>query len=270
MRPYARASRRPGTRVTAWATWGLLASVSWLLPARAEEVKTVPIGTFSAQLARAQQLTTGCRQNAAACDGASLPPREQVQGGPGGSFYAGWSWLRDALNSAKTASAPDRLERMGEAQTHLAALAAEAGASPSAAAAAAFPRARAAANQALAREEFRAAEGPPWIERQLAKVQDWILRLFTGMDRLGKRAPWLAPAIEWGCFGFAAAGLLWFVRQSLARQALRISLSEGAALAGRGDRDAAEGGPRGPHSAPAGGGGGARAPGRLPPPWWPT
>ncbi len=129
---------------------------------------------------------------------------------------------------------------MQEAQKHLGTLAAEASIPLPLAAAAEFKQARAAANVALAREEFRATEGPTWIERQLAKAQDWVLRLFTGMDRLGKRAPWLAPAIEWGCFATAAAGLLWFVRQSLARQALRISLTDGAALAGRGDRDSAD------------------------------
>ena len=69
-----------------------------------------------------------------------------------------------------------------------------------------------------------------------------MLRLFTGIGPTwGKRAPWLAPSVEWGCFALAAAGLLWFVRQSLARQALRISLSEGAAAGReRGDRHSAD------------------------------
>ncbi len=207
--------------------------------ARADDLKTVPFSVFQAQTAAARQLMDGCRHNAAACDGASLPAPQGVNGGPAGTFTMNWGWLRDTLNGAKTASPADRQTRMKDAQDHLDALVRDAGAAFPAEAGA-FPQARSAANRALARDEFRAAEGPTWIDRQIAKLQDWVLRLFTGMDRLGKRAPWLAPSVEWGCFALAAAGLLWFVRQSLARQALRISLSEGAALAGGGDRHSAD------------------------------
>ena len=240
MRPWARryaggkgTLASPGLR-----SWFVLLFV--LTQARAEDVKSVRFTDYAAQIQGATRVIQACGQNASACEIAGLPGREQVQGAPGGTFFAGWDWLREDLDNAKTAAAPDRATRMHEAQTHLAELAAEAGAVPPPNAAAEFGNARSAANAALARDEFRATEGPTWIQKQLAKLQDWLQRLFTGMDRLGKRAPWLAPAIEWGCFGLAAAGLLWFVRQSLARQALRISLSEAAALGPRDGRDSAD------------------------------
>ncbi len=99
--------------------------------------------------------------------------------------------------------------------------------------AAGFQRARAAANSVLARDEFRAAEGPGWLDRQVARLEDWLGRLFMGMEGVGARNPWLAPLIEWRCFALAAAGLVFFVRRSLARQSLRIALGE------RGGRTAA-------------------------------
>ena len=224
-----------GKRVLGWLFVGLFCTgQAWCA-----DVKTVSLEAFASQMDGAQALLLACIANAGACDPAGLPGREQVQGGPAGPFFATWGWMSRALTNAKDAPAADRKTRMQEASAHLAELRREAGIS-AAPSAAEFGKARLAANAALARGEFQAAEGPTWIERRVSKMQDWLLRLFTGIDRLGKRAPWLAPAIEWGCFGLAAGGLLWFVRQSLARQTLRISLSEGAALAARGERDPAD------------------------------
>lgn len=210
------------------------------LPGNAEQTSTVPYTAFLSQIALARQRASSCGQGAPACDTTGLPGREQVQGGANGSFLADWSWFRDALSAAKDTNPAERAKRMSAAQDHLDELAREAGAPTNPHAAADFQRASLAAKAALARDEFRAADGPSWMERQIAKAQDWLLRLFTGMDRLGRKAPWLAPAIEWGCFGLAAAGLLWFVRRNLARHALRISLTEGAALAMHGGRDSAD------------------------------
>jgi hypothetical protein len=223
--------------------WGRSLGLLFFLLAGSEAAraatKAVSAGTFSQQIAAARQLVTSCAGTASLCDGAALPDREQVQGTPGGDFSVDWSWLRSDLAAAKGAKPADRLRRMNASQMHLAALLSQAGAdhnlsSPE------FRKARTAANAALARGEFQADGGPGWMERQGARLQDWLLRIFTGMDRVGRRAPWLAPLIEWSCFALAAGGLLWFVRQSLARQALRIALSEGAALASRNDREAAD------------------------------
>ena len=57
------------------------------------------------------------------------------------------------------------------------------------------------------------------------------------MNHLGEKIPWLAPLIEWSCFLLAAGGLVYFIRRSLARQALRIALGENAAAAQRNGRD---------------------------------
>ncbi len=207
--------------------------------ARAEDAASVPSSVFAAQVTVAQGAAHACAVSAAACHAASLPDQERVSDAPTGAFTVSWRWLEDALTAVKSAPAAQRIQAMQAVSAHLTELAAEAGTDVGEPPAA-IGRARAAANAALARPEFRADQGPGWIERQIAHVEDWIMGLFTGMDRLGKRAPWLAPLIEWGCFGLAAAGLLWFVRQSLARQALRISLADSAALGPRGNRDSAD------------------------------
>lgn len=91
-----------------------------------------------------------------------------------------------------------------------------------------FVPARTAAAAILSRSEFAPDAGPSWFDRQLAKVQDWFLRLLLGMDRLGTHHPWLAPLIEWTCFLLAAGGLVFSIRRTLARSDLRIALGAGA------------------------------------------
>lgn len=218
--------------------------LSWLPflagPAYAQKTPSLSREAFTAEVASLQQLVAACAANAGSCDGGKVPAPQQVSAGPDGSFHADWGWLKEALQTAKAASAKDRASGMRVVESHLAVLSGQAGAmsiSPPAA----FRQTRAAANATLARAEFQSVtQGPTWWDRQLARMQDAILRLLFGMGKLGERAPWLAPAIEWSCFGLAAAGLLWFVRRNLVRQALRISLTEGAALASRGDGKAAD------------------------------
>jgi hypothetical protein len=96
-----------------------------------------------------------------------------------------------------------------------------------------FAKARATSTAILARREFLAATGPSWWDVQVAKFWSWLGRVFSGMDRLGRLAPWLGSAMEWTLFVGAAVGLLLFARRSLARQRLRVSLaSEGALQSG--------------------------------------
>ncbi len=181
-----------------------------------------------------------CGAAAAACATKGLPDDEEVSAaGRQVGFHARWQWLRETLRAAETMSAQDRMAQMRVAADRLQELEAETGTggeAPAALADAAVARARGAARQVLAGDEFRTASGPTWIDKQVAKVQDWFLRLFLGMDRIGAHNPWLAPLIEWGCFALAAGGLLFFVRRSLTRQALRISLGQ-ASPARREDRE---------------------------------
>lgn len=203
---------------------------------------TTSLSGFRAQVADARSLVAACRGSAGACDTHTVPRDEQVQGEnatPG--FHAGWVWLRDALEGAAKAPPAGRAAIMEAASAHLESLASEV--APNASpfpAATVLPAAHAAALRILARDEFRANDGPTWLDRQIARIQDALLRLFSGMARVGARNGWIAPLIEWSCFALAAAGLLLFLRRSLHRQALRISLAgstPAAADSGRSSED---------------------------------
>ncbi len=208
--------------------------------------QTIPLSTFRVQVAAAQQLVSACGATAAACDAHTVPQDAEVKGERAAAgFHAGWQWLHDAVEQAAKVPAAERSVAMTAAAGHLNELAAEvaaqaAGVTSDSAAARSLPAAHAAAARILARDEFRADAGPTWLDRQIARLQDALLRLFLGMARVGTRNAWVAPLIEWLCFGLAAAGLLLFIRRSLNRQALRISLAASAPPTGKTGRSSAE------------------------------
>ncbi len=233
--------QRSGCVATRSSLGMLLGTALIAASARADSPKPLSPGEFAAEVGGLRQLVQACARETGACEAARVPPRQEVTGAAAGSFQVDWSWLATSVSSAKTASAQDRAAEMRSALAHLDAIQGEAADRTPATTPAVFAKARSAANAALARDEFRTStEGPSWWDKQLARLQDGFLRLFTGMGRVGERAPWLAPLIEWVCFGVAASGLLWFVRQSLQRQALRLAFTDAMPLAGHGERASAD------------------------------
>lgn len=95
---------------------------------------------------------------------------------------------------------------------------------------ASFAAARVVANRVLAREEFRAEAEPSWLDRGIAWAEGWLFALLQGMGDVGAHNPWIAPVLEWLCFGLAAAALLVFVHRSLRRQAVRLSFAGARSL----------------------------------------
>ena len=203
----------------------------------AQSGRTMTAAAFQAEIAAAQGVVSACGSGAAGCDPAAAPADGQVRESKAFVYQVNWQWLRDALKAAKTASPRDRDKAMSETREHVVELGVEAGSAAGAVAPADFARSRTDANAILAGREFQADAGPSWLDRQVARLQDWFLNLLMGMNHLGQKIPWLAPLIEWSCFLLAAGGLLFFIRRSLARQSLRISLGENAALAQRSGRD---------------------------------
>ena len=226
----------------------------------AEPARMVNLSAFRVQVESLQRVVAACSTAASACSAERVPADEEVSAaGDQAAFHAHWQWLREMLGEAGKLSTGERTAQMRTVAIRLQEMEAETRAGAGGAAGegaagegangegaggaladkAAVDRARSAARQVLAGDEFRTADGPTWIDKQVARMQDWFLRLFLGMDRIGARNPWLAPLIEWSCFGLAAGGLLFFVRRSLTRQALRISLGQ-ASPARREDRDATD------------------------------
>lgn len=195
---------------------------------------------FPAPLGAARAVVAACAATASGCDPAALPIDSQLRAADGRGFRASWTWLREAVGKAKESSAGERAETMRQARGQLDEMALEAGERPSTLRAEVFDRAKPVLANILAQGEFQADAGPTWLDRQIARLQDWFLRLLLGMDRVGTHNPWIAPLVEWTCFLLAAGGLLFFVRRSLARQALRIALGEGAGRVQFGGRDATD------------------------------
>ena len=237
-------NNRPSSLGTGLRTSGTRKLLLWLaiagspLPTWAAP-SPISAEAFASQTAAAQGTAAACAGAAPACDPGALPADALVTRPDGTTFRGSWTWLREALASARDKPGPERAAAMRDATAHLDEIAAQTRGTQTRetqtrGTAAAFDQAglsqaqRAAAPD-LARAEFAPDAGPSWFDRQVAKIEDWFLRLLLGMDRLGTHNPWLAPLVEWICFLLAAGGLVFFIRRSLARANLRISLGEGTA-----------------------------------------
>lgn len=204
--------------------------------------QTISRSVFRTQIFAAQQLVSACRTQATACNTRAVPQDAEVEGEDTSTgFHASWQWLHDTVEQAAKAPASDRSASMAAAANHLDELAAQAAAQTrNSAAAQALPAAHAVAARILARSEFQPDAGPTWLDRQIARLQDALLRLFLGMGRMGARNAWIAPLMEWLCFALAASGLLLSIRRSLNRQTLRISLAASAPPTSETGRSSAE------------------------------
>ncbi len=179
------------------------------------------------EVTRMRELVAACEGAAghpnAACDAEAAPADELIaaEGGQA-KFTLRWEWLHDALDRAKSANAGDRQEMMRASATRLDELEQETGGervtTPD------FARARSAADRVLERPEFGDVEPPSLWDRFLARVYYLLGRLFSGVGKLGEKAPWLGKAAEWLFFSAAAVGLLLFVRRNFQRQRLEASL----------------------------------------------
>lgn len=99
-----------------------------------------------------------------------------------------------------------------------------------------FVRARTAARKILARAEFQRPE-PTWWDRVKAKIDEFLVRLFLGVDRVTTQSPWVGRMLEWLLFISAAVGMLVWVLRTVQRQRLRVALGAEPAKATAWDRE---------------------------------
>jgi len=174
---------------------------------------------------------------ASACDAAQAHEDVRVAADAPGAFEMHWGWLRTALQVSRTAKPEDRARFMPEAQAQLAAMVQETGTGP-AQSDGDFAKARSTADDVLRAPEFAHDASPTWWDRMVARVQNFIARMLNGVGSLGDAAPWLLKAVEWLLFLSAAVGLLVYLLRTLARQRLRLTLGEAAAVSSAWDREA--------------------------------
>jgi len=187
-----------------------------------------------AQVQQLQQVVAACKAASTACDRKSVGEDERVgtSGGEAGPTLR-WGWLREALDAAAKAKVAERQTAMEQAAARLQEIAAETASAPNApnslSTEADFATARAEASRVLSRPEFQDAAAPSWLDRHWSQFLMKLGEIFEGVGRLGESTPWLGKLLEVLFYLAAAVGLLVFVRRSLVRQRLAITLGAGAA-----------------------------------------
>ena len=233
-RRWGRGGRALGIAVVAVA-------MGWAAGAGAVGVKTISLTEFRGEVTRLQGVVAACAGSAEACRGERVGEDVRVEGA--GGFEQHWGWLRAALEKAGAAKAGarkagDRAQWMREADEQLTELARESAWLAGTGDLKEFTRARAEANDVLSRPEFQHGGGPTWWDRAKARMWGWLLRMFTGVAKVGVAAPWLGTVLEWICFVGAAVGLLFFLLRNVTRQRLRVSLGERAGVSSAWNKEA--------------------------------
>ena len=183
--------------------------------------QTDPDG-YRARIEMLRGLVQTCRNNAKACNAAAIGDDDRVTS-PRDTFQVRWQWLRKLLNDAHDPALPNRSALLNRATARLDEELAAAGGQGQKQAA--FATARRTTNSILARAEFRVVGRQSWLDRKIARLLSWFYEIFTAASDFGHRAPWLGPVLEWGFVGLSAVFVLFWVRRSMERERLAISLS---------------------------------------------
>jgi hypothetical protein len=178
------------------------------------------LADYAAHLRSLRALAAACAQKVSACDEAHVGPDDRVRDGSV-SFEARYDWLAAALLSSKSSSASDRAQLMQRVETRIDADLADAQSVPGTPD---FADARARANAILASREFDTTSTPSLRERILARIYQWLDRLFSHVFAFGARSPWIAPLLEWLLGTVACALLLAWILRNLRRQRLRLAV----------------------------------------------
>jgi hypothetical protein len=197
-----------------------------------------------ADISRLQAVVAGCAAATgtapAACAANSVGDDLKIGGTGTGGYEVHWDWLRDGLDKSETAEAGKRAGLLSDSTARLSKMSAELdGVNGSKRTAdGEYSRARMAAASVLARPEFVRDDQPTWWDKLKARLQEWLFKVFSGVERAGASAPWIGPLLEWLLFAGAAVGLLFFLLRNLSRQRLRVAMGGEAIQTTAWDREA--------------------------------
>jgi hypothetical protein len=195
--------------------------------AETANVRAVTPAEYRGHLVSLKMLVEACKKNPAECDTKKVGDDERVEGA---GFQTRWSWLREVLSGAQSATQSDREKLLQEAAQRLeedAVLAVEA-APQTAETQDTFQHARRQADDVLSRPEFRTVTEASYWQREIAKFWQWVGEMFGGVSRFGKRSPWLVPLMEWSSITLACAGVLTWVLRTMQRQRLAVRIESSA------------------------------------------
>jgi hypothetical protein len=201
---------------------GALASAQPRVPFFQPPLRQTDAAGYRTHIETLRGLVLACRNDATTCNAAAVGDDDRVAA-QDETFQVRWQWLRRLLDEAGKPALKDRNAQLDEAEARLdRELAATGG---EALPPAEFAPARRAATVILSRAEFRVVGRQSWIDRKIAQLLVWIVRFFTAAADFGHRAPWLVLVLEWSFVGLSAVGILFWVRRSMARERLAVSLT---------------------------------------------
>ncbi len=189
-------------------------------------LKTVSTAEYREHLLALQSLVAACAARGEACEPGSVGDLDDyVHPATGENYIERYGWLRDLLADRNDPGHKRRTELLPHAAQRLAEQVREVD-MPSAPLplTATEKSARAAV---LARREFRTTEDYSLMERLGAWVSNLLNKLFGGFSTLGRMAPWLGTALQWGALLLTAALLLVWVYRALDRQRIALGRLHG-------------------------------------------
>ncbi len=186
-------------------------------------LRTVSTGQYRQHLQSLADLVNRCGEKADACDPAAVGDLDDfVHPANGASYIERYGWLRDLLGDKNDPQHKRRAEFLPVAATRLREQIVEIDAPPASTPLSA--RQQTLRTDVLARREFRTVQEYSLVERLSAWLSDMFGRMFGGFAKLGKAAPWLGTAVQWGALMLAASLLVLWIYRAVDRQ--RIALGK--------------------------------------------
>ena len=191
---------------------------------------TVSVEGYREHLHALQTLVLACIQREEACDASAVGEEDHlVQPADGAAYIERYGWLRDLLADRNDPEHKRRTGLLPHAAQRLAEQAAELDLPP--ASTLLTSRQQAMRSAVLAHREFRTTEDYSFTERLAAWVSGLLGKLFGGFTTLGRMAPWLGTAVQWGALLLAAALLLVWAYRALDRQRVALGRLHGSSVA---------------------------------------
>ncbi len=193
---------------------------------------TVDAAQYRSHLQTLLGVVAACQRSASACNPKAVGDMDDsVHTGSGPDVIERYGWLRDLLEERNDPGGKRRSELLPHAAQRLSEQVAELDGAASSTGL--TPGQRSARAAILARKEFRTAETYTWSDRLGAWFSELVNRLFGGVSSLGRLAPWLGSALQWGTLLGAAALLFFWIFRALDRQRVAIGRLHGDAAQGQ-------------------------------------
>lgn len=191
-------------------------------------LRDVSTAGYREHLDRLRQLVAECSRVITACNPEAVGEDDRVAISNGTRVVERYGWLRTLLDDSNDPTHRLRAELLPRAGQRLAEQEAEIDAWPTADAL--TPKQRTARDGVLAGKEFRTAAAEYSLtERIGAWFSKLIGKLFGGVSSLGRMAPWLGTALQWGTLILAASLLVLWILRALDRQRIALGRLSGDA-----------------------------------------